>query len=379
MMQKARRLWRVGLAAILVCLAIQAATPEQYRQKVGIYAWGQLRKTGDPLPAAVSDLKALGAKVFRTAIGPYWDPRGIEDLRPLDEKMKRDDYQAALRAFPVVMLTAYDKASYYARYRTPVTTPAQRQEWEKTLKAVRDEFQRFAYELSKIPDVTYIVSNWEAENDATDEVWPQYLEYVQARLQGTLDGRDLAWAEGYPAQVYTAFEFRYLKPGAKDQWTNTPARKFAGLQAALRDLTGVEFLSYSSWSSISHSEPFGYNERQLHAAFADMRSGCENAAHPCRIIIGETGYLWDHDPDQRQIRAILDTCLNERAEYILNWCAYDQTGQTDPYGFKSDQSHWGKYTGAGELTPQGREMRVLYSVPLPRPAPSTVGAGAHTR
>ena len=131
---------RVFLAAGLAFLcSLQAATPADYRQKIGVYAWGKL---AGGLAEAAQDIKKLGPiRDVRVAMGPSWDPSGKTDASPLDVKIRRSDYRAFLAAFPVVMITAYDAASL-GKYKSGRLTPQQ-------IAAVKDEFRRFTLELAR--------------------------------------------------------------------------------------------------------------------------------------------------------------------------------------------------------------------------------------
>src|ERR1017187_6428226 len=147
-----------GVPALVFCL--HAATPADYRQKLGVYVWGKL---AGGLPAAVADVKRLGAGgCVRVAIGPSWDPSGKNGNSPLDVKIRRADYRALLAAFSVVMLTAYDSAS------------SEKYKWGRLdaqhLAASRDESRRFTLEWGKPPGRT-IVSNWEFKNDCPARQW----------------------------------------------------------------------------------------------------------------------------------------------------------------------------------------------------------------
>src|SRR5260370_3769032 len=120
-------------SGLLLFHPLDAASPAEYRQKVGVYVWGKL---GGTLPDAVNDIKRLGADgVVRIYIGPTWNPSGKNDRSPLDVKVRRADYRAFLATFPVVVLTAYDSASF------------ERYKWghldAEHLAATKDEFRRF--------------------------------------------------------------------------------------------------------------------------------------------------------------------------------------------------------------------------------------------
>ena len=313
----------------------RATTPAEYRQRVGVYVWGKL--AGD-LSAALTDIQRLGSTgVARIAISPTWDPSGKPDTAPLDVKVRRADYHAFVTAFPVVMLTAYDAASN------------ERYKWGRLdaphLAATRDEFRRFTLELAKTPG-RKIVSNWEFENDCPGNQWPSCIEYYQARLDGIAEGRRQAKAQGLPGEVLSAFEFTIV-PGF--------AGRPSGLADAATKLKGIDFISYSCWWSIGYdadatkvSKDFEYAARMLH----DFASGKKLTT---RIVIGEFGEYWNDHPTSERMKALADASIANGVEYLFDWVLYDQPGNKDDHG--RDASHFGKYTPARALTPQGKEFQ----------------------
>jgi len=324
--------------------------------RFGVYIWGALPPVANPLAAASQDAQYLGVHVVRVCLSPYWDPQPSSGDRflPLDQKMWRADYREILSSFPVVMITAYDMATYDARYRdrNGFVTNAK---WTAALDSVRDEFRRFTFELSKLPN-TFIISNWEAENDATDDQWADYMDYLQARLDGIAWGRRKAREAGHPGTVLSAVEFTHVKPGWSDPRLGAPPRKACGLDAAL-NLRGVDFLSYSAWESIYYTSNPRYTPEQLHNAFSTIWADCQQHLQRCRLIVGEAGYLRDSDPDNSNLGAIFAECLRSGADYIVNWAAYDQPGQVDSYGLNVDESKFGKFDLARHLTSQGTFFR----------------------
>jgi hypothetical protein len=337
------------LAALLVS-TLQAASPAEYRQHVGVYVWGQLRSNAGGLTQAAADLKRLGADgVVRVYIGPgaLWDPSGLEDNSPLDVKVRRADYRAFLSAFPVVMLTAYDSANY-DKYKKGHLSPQQ-------LAATRDEFRRFARELAKTPG-RKIVSNWEFENDCgpdkAETQWAACGEYYQARLDGIRQGRAEARSLGYPGEVLSAFEFTIV-PGY--------AGKHSGLADIGRKLSGIDYFSYSSWASIGSD----YDAATMYKSFAwGAHILLEFAAKQRlagRWIIGEFGEYWDQHPTSERMKALVDASLAGGIDYLFDWVLYDQPGNKDDHN--RDASHFGKYTLDGLLTLQGKEFRTWFLAP----------------
>lgn len=365
----------VLLAVLLLSATLpEAATPEQIRDRVGVYIWGNVAD----LSAAVDDARGLGAdRVVRAFIGPWSDtPPYHDDTRPLAQKLEDPAYRKLISQFTVIMLTAYDSYSYEREYGEADTEPELRQragqhaaplrpnhgkierptagvaehlaklspaEAAHYLGQVRREFAEFSFALAR-HDRTFILSNWEAENDVPDvKHWPQFQRYLQARIDGIVDGRARAARAKLPGRVRIAFEFTIV-PGFEGRQS--------GLERMGKLLRGVEYLSYSSWWSIGHD----YDWQAMSASFREsIRRIRGSAAKNQRIIIGEFGEYWDVHPDAVRLRAIVDASIEEGAEFLFNWTLYDQPGERDEHG--RDASHFGKYTQQRELTPQGRAMK----------------------
>jgi hypothetical protein len=311
-----------------------AATPAEYRDHVGVYVWGTLAKD---LPRAAADVKRLGAdRVVRIYAGPR-TASGALDSTPLDARVRRAEFRAFLAAFPVVMITAYDAASF-ERYKGVRLAPAD-------LARTRDEFRRFAIELARTPG-RKIVSNWEFENDCLPSNWAGCAEYYQARLDGIAEGQREAKAKGYPGEVLTAFEFTIV-PGF--------AGKPSGLEQAGTKLRGVDFLSYSAWWSIRWNGDPPTVRKDFEYLAGLLRGFAASHKMTRRLIIGEFGEYWNEHASAARLRAIVDGSLAGGVEYLFNWVLYDQPGKTDEWG--RDASHYGKYRLDGTLTPQGEAFR----------------------
>jgi len=328
------------LSAILLSVTLHAATPADYHQKLGVYVWG---KMGGDLEVAIADIKRLGVDhAVRVFIGPAvsWDPARKDDNSSLDVKVRRADYRAFLAAFPVVMLTAYDAASA-DKYKTMRLDGAH-------LAATKEEFRRFTLELAKTSG-RRIISNWEFENDCREDHWDACAEYYQARLDGIQQGRTQARALGYPGEVLTAFEF-VIVPGY--------AGRPSGLVKVGARLKGVDFFSYSSWSSIAwdHNAPAVYKDFEYLAHF--LHDFTKKERLTTRLIIGEFGEYWDMHPTSERMKALVDASIDNGIEYLFDWVLYDQPGNKDDHG--RDASHFGKYSLDRRLTPQGREFQSWY-------------------
>ena len=339
------------IAGAVVCLALvvarlHAASPADFRQRVGIYVWGTL---ASGLTTAATDVKRLGAdQVVRVYIGPgaWWDPAGKNDNSPLDVKVRRADYHEFLVGFPVVMLTAYDAASF-GRYKTGRMDAARRVE-------TKDEMRRFAIELAKTPG-RKIVSNWEFENDCPADNWAGCLEYYQARLDGIAEGKREAAALHYPGEVLTAFEFTIV-PGF--------AGRPSGLVEAGTKLKGVDFLSYSAWWSIAWDADAAKMRKDFEYLVHLLRDFAKDKHLTQRLIIGEFGEYWDMHPTAERLKALVGSCLDNGVEFLFDWVLYDQPGKKDEWG--RDASHFGKYRLDGTLTPQGEAFRRWFLQPAGR-------------
>jgi hypothetical protein len=344
------------LISFLSC-TFSNAQDQEWQQRVGLYVWGQLPVVDEPLIRAAEDAKAVGATgAIRIAISPYWDPKpDAAPNTPLYRKIYRRDYWTVLNSFPVVMITAYDAASYPWKYRNCLSDSS----CDPLFRAVRTEFRLLAFGLGKLPG-TYIISNWESENDVPEaEKWNVYRAYLQARIDGIREGRNQAKALGYLGNVYSAFEFLILND-------------FIGKPSALVEigtrLKGIDFLSYSSWHSIGWDHRADELEWDFEYAVKHIREFARENHISDRLIIGEFGELWDMHPTPERMEALIDGSLAGGAEFLFNWVAYDQPGQIDEHA--RDVSHFGKFYLDGKLTPQGSGFARLFQR---RPCRSVVG------
>lgn len=360
--------------ALLVCLAgccrpAAAATAAEMRQRVGIYIWGRV----PDLATAASDAQRLGAnQAIRAFIGPWSDtPPYTTDLRSLRQKLTLPGYQTLFTKFHVIMLTAYDSASYAKEYGSSYRPPPEAkrnqhhpsapslkvvedlrsmppQQAQQLLRKVHDEFREFSFDISKL-DRTFIISNWESENDVPDpSLWPWFAIYLQARLDGIIEGREQARARGFPARVFTAFEFTIV-PGFQG--------KQSGLVEIGAKLRGLDYVSYSAWHSIGAG--FGAHKMKSSFAYAMqlIRGFCNQSGITQRIVIGEFGEYWTDHPSTERLKAIIDAAIEGGVEYLFNWVLYEQPGEKDEQG--RDASHFGKFYLNHKLTPQGRAFRKL--------------------
>ncbi|MGE5647146.1 MAG: hypothetical protein ACM336_15300 [Acidobacteriota bacterium] len=324
-------------AFVLAASCLHAATPADFRQKVGVYVWGALP---GGLAAAAEDARRLGAtQAVRVYIGPgaWWDPSDPGDNSPLDVKVRRADYREFLAAFPVVMLTAYDVASF-GRYKAARVDAAR-------LAATTDEFRRFTLELARMPG-RKIIANWEFENDCLAGNWPGCIEYYQARLDGIARGRAEAKALGYPGEIVSAFEFTVVP-----KFEGKPS----GMVEAGPKLKGVDVWSYSSWHSVGANFDPATMRKSFEWALVLIREFAAQARLTRRVIIGELGEYWDQHPSGERLREAADASLDQGVEYVFNWVLYEQPGRKDEWG--RDASHFGKYAQDRTLTPQGMAFR----------------------
>jgi hypothetical protein len=325
--------------ALALAACLHAASPAEYRQHVGIYVWGQL---AGGLKEAARDIAALGPiRNARVAIGPSWDPAGKPDRSPLDVKIRRADYRAFLAGFPVVMITAYDAASF-EKYKYGALTAPQ-------LAAVKDEFRRFTLELARTPG-RRIVSNWEFENDCPAQLWAGCAAYYQARLDGVAAGRRQAKARRLPGEVLTAFEFT-VPPG----YVGLPS----GLAEVGAKLRGLDLLAYSCWRSIGHDADAAHLSQDFAYAASFLRGWAAERKLTTRLIIGEFGEYWDMHPTDERMKALVDASIAGGVEYLFDWVLYEQPGDKDEWG--RDASHFGKFGLDRKLTPQGAEFRKWFA------------------
>ncbi len=378
----------VWIAAILPTHVLHGAPAAEIRARVGVYGWGAMPTTfGDPLVKWVSDMQSLGTETVRVALTRYWDPRGSTDRIPIDQLARRPDYAALFGSpgFNTILITAYPLAMDNPATGAPIYRS--RSLTADELLAVHREMSAVtSYLRQTYPGKTFIFSGWESEHDAfTAEMWPAFLAYTQEWINGIREGAAAADAERIAGAAYTMFEFVNLDDatGRDAAAAGAQVAPFSGLLRALPVLRGVDFWSYSSWNSMRYVDQTGvYNRRLYHQAFAEIRAACLQAAQDCsnRIVIGEIGYLRNYDsPDATVLAAMIETCLEEGARYVINWVAYDQNapGEVPPGG--PDLSQYGKFTLDGAITSQGQAMQHWYSAGLPMPVPRPHAANPKPR
>jgi hypothetical protein len=350
--------------------------------RLGIYFWGEFPSaSADSLSIASTDIVSLGIHAVRTAISPSWDPQpgrfGDQDLQPLDRKIYRPDYLAFLtgKNHSVVMITAYEPESVDRlhpgnmkyRNRELFTEDA----WHAYLAEVREAHRRFAIELmvlSSQTKVPYIVSNWEAAHDFPrpfDWTSGAAIEYYQARLDGLCAGRLESQSAGIAGTLFTAFEFVFLHEGGPDSshLDRVPAGQVSDFRAGVAGLRGVDYWSYSYWSSMyeipDSATSVDYNGRSVRQAFATMRAGCPG----CEFLLGEVGYLHSQPEFTAAFRCILQESLDAGARYIFVWVLYDQPAQ--------DLPAFGAFTLDRRITPLGSLLRAMTARPEPSRIPGS--------
>lgn len=346
---------------------------EDFSTKVGIYGWGQLAKTTDPYVDFATQIQKIGSGVVRLVAAPcFWDPRGPGQPKlPVNQLVLRADYRAviSLPSVKTVFLTVYPLAvcdggkTEVPLYRLGVASQEQ-------MAALHKEMWSLAFTLrDAYPGKNFIISNWEAEHDAyQEEMWGPFLSWTQECVNAVADGDSAAteWGLG-GGKVDSMFEFVYLSDTRLSVATDAPSStvQFSALLRATRQLRRVKYWSYSSWNSIHYVDDQGeINMNAFRQAFAQIRQACMDAGFDCsdKVVIGEVGMLWDADPASIQLASILRTSLEEGAQFVINWVAYDQPGEGVSYQGKwYDQSHFGKWTNDGSFTPQGEALRDWYT------------------
>ena len=343
---------------------------------LGVYIWGDLPQTSNPLKTAVDDALSLGVKTVRITLSPcFWDPKGISsNPQPLYNQILRDDYSYVFRNFSTVMATIYplsicDFNSGQPYYRlSPDIIPETR--WQEILNNVYNEIKQTVI-TAKInyPNTTIIWSNWEMENDCQDNQWQRCVEYQKTRLKAINSASLETQNFGGSGKEYSAIEFILLEKNWVPRWIPEwgpppPPRQNSGLITAVEDLKGLwDFISYSSWNSMYHTEdPNWRPNKKFTSAFNIIRQTCYNAGIDCsdKIIIGEVGTLYDYDKDNSLLYEAISTSIKESAKFIYNWNLYDQISKgtlITPDGKQYDQSKFGKFDLNRILTPQGKAFK----------------------
>ncbi|PJE50717.1 MAG: hypothetical protein COV29_03205 [Candidatus Yanofskybacteria bacterium CG10_big_fil_rev_8_21_14_0_10_36_16] len=322
---------------------------------VGAYFWagnvkdlgGGFIKTGETL------LEGLGSSIIRISMSPrfridYNLGGGCISNFSLETLAKGPDLNPILTnpSFSTIIITAYDGTSFsdcetknylYPDLYTPEITAA-----------IEQEYKALAQYLGTIKGKTFIILNWEGDNDiycgtaygATANSCPNYQKHIEGFTKW-INARTKGIKSAGVGNVYSGVEFnivRYLKN--------------AGLPSILYDVipnVAADYFSYSSYESINELYS-GDNGTKLLSDITTAKSAISaGGGNNSNFIIGEYGFeTLGREDSKNKLETVTNLLHSRGVRYAIVWNLLDSGG-----GF-------GLYDSNAVLTPSGKYVCSLY-------------------
>lgn len=356
--RKGRTMRKISLLLFVMLFSFsyvwaQDVTPDL----VGVYIWGPLNKD---LNKAVDDVRDLGAKkITRTYIGPdpFFQGQKVDPTLTLAERLDLPEYQYMINGgFKEIILTAYDRVTVGGKYRTSFLT-------DSDLADVRYEFRTFSAKLCRISiakNIRFKISGWEAENDvdrysgrdpSDDSNWLNYRSYLQAQIDGVVQGRQEGQTDGSVCQVEVGFEG--TRPPSYDWHLPSGFFRIESL------LTNLDFSSYSSWASIPAVDDNSLLEKSIAYGIDELKAFQKQNSLPDELILGETGNNFSIHPDLERLPTILRAAHSKGVKVIV-WGLYDDLKTVKDQHDRPDWNY-GMKALDGTLNPQGEVLSSIFS------------------
>ncbi len=347
-----------------ITVRVAARIPEvpiaELSSRIGVYHWGPERPDahGNPVVSGVEFAAQRGFKTIRLPFSAnHYTNYGISSACfpnfTLTNLAATEEMRAAFSnpQISTFILTAYDGATFgdchAKKYMTPSFFNAANTELvEREYK----DFVLYLYQLYQDSGKTFIISNWEGDNDvycgsaygyainygtptSTRETcnanYPSIYSgnsqpqdslqamklWFEARQRGIQAGKAEALGNGLSGvNVYHAPEFNIVH-----------LLKDGGLKSVLYDVLpniSSDMVSYSSYESVNKPDPAS----SLSADISLIRSitGRE-------VIVGEFGFdrnEWGEEAAEERLKKTADALINSGASYGIIWQLFDQPGQT---------------------------------------------------
>lgn len=241
--------------------------------------------------------------------------------------------------FKTIMITAIDGVSFpdcfTKNYLNPNFYTA------GNIQRIQQEYADFARYLGAFSGKTFILSNWEGDNEiycgaaygATSASCPNYRQALES-FKKWMSARATGIKASGAGNVFSAVEFNIVRD-----------LKNRGLPSVLYDVIPVvdaDYFSYSSYESINALYS-GDDGGQLKADAATIRNVLSSAGkNPNNLIIGEYGFDQGNREEIKSKLTIVTQAISELGiKYAFVWNLLDAGGQ------------FGLYDSTPALTPAG--------------------------
>ncbi len=255
---------------------------------------------------------------------------------------QRQDFQSILANpdFKTIMITAIDGVSFPDCSTKNYLNPDFYTE-ENTLK-IQQEYSDFASYLGTFSDKTFIISNWEGDNDiycgaafgATASSCPNYQQSLEG-FQKWINARTAGIRASGASNVFSAVEFNIVRD-----------LENRGLPSVLYNVipsVDADYFSYSSYESINALYS-GDNGDQLKTDVGTIRDVLSSAGkNSDNLIIGEYGFdQGSREEIKNKLAIVTQTIAGLGIKYAFVWNLLDTGG---PFGL---------YDQSSALTPAGK-------------------------
>jgi hypothetical protein len=346
--------WHAIARVATAALMLQPAHAEEtllsrHKLQPGMYVWDGLASAtngGELLAKRIVTIDGAGFHAIRLLLSPvsqrsYSLPplRCAEGPRSLKCLFLSEAYQRALsvKSVDVVMLTAYDFASYGRQgYLNP--------EFLKTNRArVFNEYRDLAETIVRTNSGSgrvFIISHWEGDNQVycgssynfqtvddkryacmyqdPERRLAGMTEWLKIRQEAIAEGRKLAMAAGATnVEVYHAAEFNTIFATRKVSGASIRRQDYKGLLDTVIPAVHPDLCSYSAWESA--------NRNRITKDLQDIAKACA----PAPVIIGEIGVKENPDKHYAKMIAALQP-LKESVPLVFFFQAFEERTATEP-------------------------------------------------
>lgn len=321
---------------------------ENIDDKVGVYFWAGSVTGGENLvDSGKALLNDIGVSNVRILMSPrsdidYGNGDCIQNFS-LKNLASRQDFQAILAdpQFKTIMITAYDGVSFSdcstknyldLSFYTPANT-----------QKIEQEYANFARYLASFGDKTFIISNWEGDNDiycgaaygATAQSCPSSVQDM-AGFKKWIDVRTAGIRSAGAGNISSAIEFNIVR--------NLKDRDLPSVLYDVIPTVDVDYFSYSSYESINTLYG-GDDGSQLRTDVGVIRSVLSSAGkNPGNLIIGEYGFDQGSREEIKNKLAIITQTISELGiKYAFVWNLLDAGGSFGLYNTTAVLTSAGEY------------------------------------
>ncbi len=321
---------------------------ENLGDNIGAYFWAGKFDAGNKDFLSTGDklLKDVGTRNIRITMTPSSDADynvgGCISSFSLKNLASRQDFNSILSdpSYKTVMITAIDGTSFQNCSNKSYLNPSFYT--QGNTQRIQQEYRDFASYLAKFSDKTFIISNWEGDNDvycgaaygATVASCPDYAgrlggfkKWIEVRTSGIK-------ASG-ASNVFSAVEFNIVN--------NLKSRNLPSVLYDVIPELNVDYFSYSSYESINALYN-GDDGSQLKKDVATIRGVLSSAGQdPNNLVIGEYGFDRGGREEIKNKLATVTQIIGELGiKYGFVWNLLDAGGQ------------FGLYDSSATLTPAGQ-------------------------